>query len=400
MAVNTRSIKIAAISVLVLLLSIGGVFFSGYLIKLDKEIRSRFAGARWALPAQVYAAPQELYAGLALNARDLVHELQRLGYREDARLEMTGTYSAGAQRVDLNARGFDFWDGVQPPERLSVSFSGDVVTDITDIDKNESRDLVRLDPMLIGSIYPKQGEDRVLIKLSDVPPLLPKGLVAVEDHGFYSHSGISLKAIFRASVANLRAGHVVQGGSTLTQQLIKNFFLTSRQTWTRKFNEAFMSLLLESHYSKDEILEAYLNEVHLGQDGNRAVHGFGLGAHFYFNKPLNELRPHEIALLVGLVKGPSFYNPRRNPQRATARRNLVLGIFRDEGLITDAEYQADIQLPLGVVGGRGGGVERYPAFVDLVKRQLENDYKDEDLTNEGLRIFTTLDPRVQETLET
>ncbi|WP_028007582.1 penicillin-binding protein 1B [Solimonas flava] len=400
MAVSFRSVKIVAISALVLLLSIGGVFFAGYLIKLDREIRDRFAGARWALPAQVYAAPQELYVGLPLNARDLVHELSRLGYREDAELGMTGTYSAGAQRVDLYARAFSFWDGPQPAQKLSVTFSGDIVSAVTDASSGEARDIVRLDPMLIGSIYPKQGEDRVLVRLADLPPLLPKGLVAVEDHDFYSHSGVSLKAILRASVANLRAGHVVQGGSTITQQLIKNFFLNSRQTWNRKFNEAFMALLLESHYSKDEILEAYLNEVHVGQDGNRAVHGFGLGAQFYFNKPLNELRPHEIALLVGIVKGPSYYNPRRNPKRATERRNLVLGVFRDEGLISDADYQQYVQMPLGVVGGRGGGVERYPAFVQLVRRQLEADYKEEDLTNEGLRIFTTLDPRAQEALET
>lgn len=399
MAVNLRTLKIAAISAVVLLLSVGGALFAAYLVKLDREIRERFAGARWALPAQVYAAPQELYVGLPLNAKDLVHELQRLGYREDAQLDMTGTYVAGAQRVDLYARGFDFWDGVQAPERLSVSFSGDLVTGVTASDSGEARDIVRLDPMLIGSIYPKQGEDRVLIKLSDAPPLLAKGLVAVEDHGFYSHAGVSVKAIFRAGIANLRAGHVVQGGSTLTQQLVKNFFLSSRQTWNRKFNEAFMALLLESHYSKDEILEAYLNEVHLGQDGNRAVHGFGLGSHFYFNKPVDELQPHEIALLVGIVKGPSYYNPRRNPKRATERRNLVLSVFRDEGLISEEQYRDYSGRPLGVVGGRGGGVERYPAFVDLVKRQLEGQYKDEDLTHEGLRIFTTLDPRAQEALE-
>ncbi|NKF22560.1 penicillin-binding protein 1B [Solimonas marina] len=399
MAVNSRSIKIGVISVLVLAISIGGVLFAGYLLKLDKEIRDRFAGARWALPAQVYAAPQELYVGQGINAHDLVHELQRLGYRQDATLGNTGTYVGGAQHVDLYVRGFDFWDGVQAPERLSVDFSGDLVTALKDLDSSKDLDIVRLDPMLIGSIYPKQGEDRVLIKLSDVPPMLAKGLVAVEDHGFYEHSGISLKAIFRASIANLRAGHVVQGGSTLTQQLIKNFFLSNRQTFTRKINEALMAMLLESHYSKDQILEAYMNEVALGQDGNRAVHGFGLGSHFYFNKPLNELRPQEIALLVGLVKGPTYYNPRRYPKHALARRNLVLSVFRDEGLISDAEYKKDITLPLGVAGGRGGGAERYPAFVDLVKRQLENDYKDEDLTNEGLRIFTTLDPRVQESLE-
>lgn len=399
MAVNLRSLKIAAISVLIITLSIGAVVFAGYLIKLDKEIRERFAGARWALPAQVYAAPQELYTGLALGPKELVHELQRLGYREDPTLGMTGTYAASAQRVDLYARGFTFWDGAQSAVKLSVTFSGDMVVGVRDILGQQDKDIVRLDPMLIGSIYPKQGEDRVLVRIKDLPPLLPKGLVAVEDHGFYSHAGVSLKAIFRASIVNLRAGHVVQGGSTITQQLVKNFFLNSKQTWDRKINEAFMAMLLESHYDKDEILEAYLNEVHLGQDGNRAVHGFGLGAQFYFNKPLAELRPHEIALLVGIVKGPSYYNPRRNPKRATERRNLVLGIFRDEGLISAAEYAQYTQMPLGVVGGRGGGVERYPAFVDLVKRQLSNDYKDEDLTNEGLRIFTTLDPRAQEALE-
>lgn len=394
-----RSAKVFLVSALVLLLSVGGLLFAGYLLKLDKQIRERFAGARWALPAQVYAAPQELYAGLGLNAKELVHELQRLGYREDSRLGATGTYTASAQRVDLQARGFTFWDGPQAPQRLAVSFSGDLITAVADADSGEARDIVRLDPMLIGSIYPKQGEDRVLVKLSDLPPLMPKGLVAVEDHSFYSHSGVSLTAILRAGIANMRAGHVVQGGSTITQQLVKNFFLTSRQTWNRKVNEAFMALLLESHYSKDEVLEAYLNEVHVGQDGNRAVHGFGLGAQFYFNKPLGELRPHEIALLVGIVKGPSFYNPRRNPKRALERRNLVLGVFRDEGLIDENEYQRSVDQPLGVVGGRGGGVERYPAFVELVKRQLQRDYKDEDLTNEGLRIFTTLDPRAQEALE-
>lgn len=399
MALNRKKIWIAALSALVLLLSVALLAFAGYLIKLDREIRDRFAGARWALPAQVYAAPTELYAGLGLSSAELAHELERLGYRADPSLGSTGTYAAAPGRVDVHLRGFSFWDSVRPAQKLSVSFSGNQVSELQDLDNSQPTDIVRLDPMLIGSIYPKQGEDRVLVKLAEVPAMLPEGLVAIEDRGFYSHMGISVKGILRASIANMRAGHVVQGGSTLTQQLIKNFFLNSKQTWQRKINEAFMALLLEAHYSKQEILEAYLNEVHLGQDGNRAVHGFGLGAQFYFNKPLNELRTHEIALLVGIVKGPSFYNPRRNPIRAKTRRDLVLAVFHEEGLIDADEYQRAVEMPLGVVQGRGGGVERYPAFVELVRRQLNRQYQEADLTNEGLRIFTTLDPRAQAALE-
>jgi penicillin-binding protein 1B len=275
-----------------------------------------------------------------------------------------------------------------------------MIGDVKDLDTDADRDIVRLDPMLIGSIYPQtQGEDRVLVRLDEVPQLLRDGVIAVEDKDFYDHFGISVRGVLRAAFANLRAGRVVQGASTITQQLVKNFFLTSQRNWERKFKEVLMAGLLETHYSKDEILEAYFNEIYLGQDGNRAVHGFGLASQFYFSKPLNELRSHEIALLVGVVKGASAYNPRRKPEAALARRNLMLKVFHEEKLIDDTEYQAAIARPLGLVGGRGGGVERYPAFVELVKRQLRGQYQEVDLTGEGLRIFTTLEPRVQEVLE-
>jgi penicillin-binding protein 1B len=391
-------IRLIVISTLLLVFSIAMAGLAFYLIGLDKEVRSRFAGARWALPAQVYAAPLELYPGETLSAEALRHELERLGYRQVVTPEGPGTFAVTRDRALIHTRAFDFWDGPQPESALALSINGAGISAVNDASTGKTRDIVRLDPMLIGSIYPSQGEDRVLVKLSDVPELLPKGLIAVEDHSFYSHYGISPKAIFRASFANLKAGHVVQGGSTLTQQLVKNFFLSSQQTWRRKFNEVFMSFLLEAHFDKNEILEAYLNEVHLGQDGNRAVHGFGLGAQFYFNKPLNELRSHEIALLVGLVKGPSFYNPRRNEARALERRNLVLQIFQEEGLIDQAEYKSAIGRSLGLAN-KGKGTDRYPAFVDMVKRQLKGQYQEADLTNEGLRIFTTLDPRSQEALE-
>ena len=394
-----RKIALWLLAALVLSLSLGGVLLSGYLIKLDQDIRNRFAGARWALPAQVFAAPLELYPSLALHAGQLHAELDRLGYRAATALEGPGTYVASAKETAIATRAFQFWDGAQPALQLAVATDKTRITAVRDLEAGAPRDIVRLDPMLIGSIYPQQGEDRVLVKLSEVPPLLKDGLVAVEDRSFYGHPGLSLRAILRATLANLRAGHVVQGGSTLTQQLIKNFFLNSDQTWQRKINEAFMALLLEKHYSKDEILEAYFNEVHLGQDGSRAVHGFGLGAQFYFNKPLAELRTHEIALLVGVVKGSSHYNPRRHPQRTLERRNLVLRLFLEAKLITEIEYEDALSQPLDVAGEKKQGVARYPAFVDLVRRQLRGQYQEADLTHEGLRIFTTLDPRAQDALE-
>lgn len=395
----SRKLKTTALSAALLVAAAALIAFAAYLISLDRQIRQYFAGARWELPAQVFASPLELYTGLPMGREALQRELERLGYRAAAELQGPGTYVSGKGGLQLQSRAFQFWDATQPSLQLGIKWDDDgLVSEVFDLEAGAPRDIVRLDPMLIGSIYPRQGEDRVLVKLADVPELLPKGLIAVEDRGFYSHFGVSPKAITRATFANLRAGHVVQGGSTLTQQLVKNFFLTSKQTWQRKINEAFMAMLLELHYSKDEILEAYLNEVHLGQDGGRAVHSFGLGAHFYFNKPLGELRAHEIALLVGIVKGTSFYNPRRHPKRALERRNLVLAVFKEEGLLTAAEYNAAVDQPLGLAGSRGGA-ERYPAFVELVKRQLKGFYQESDLTSEGLRIFTTLEPRAQEALE-
>lgn len=367
---------------------------------LDKEIRSRFSSVRWTLPAQVYAAPQELYPGLNLPLDDLQHELIRLGYRSVAALEGPGSFVTREGALDIATRAFAFWDGPQTATRMLVRGGVDGLESISDLNTGKAVDLTRLDPMLIGSIYPSRGgEDRVLIRLGDVPELFVQGLLAVEDKNFYSHAGISLRGIARAGFENLTSGKVRQGASTITQQLVKNFFLTSERSFRRKFKEILMAVLLETHYSKDEILEAYLNEIYMGQDGSRAVHGFGLASAFYFNKPPAELKAHEMAMLVGIVKGPSQFDPRRHPERVRERRDLVLRIWADAGLIRPEEFDAAKAQPLGLSGTGRGGVERYPAFVQLVTRQLKDQYPDEALTSEGLRIFTTLKPRVQEALE-
>jgi penicillin-binding protein 1B len=370
-----------------------------YAIRLDGTVREKFEGKRWALPARVYARPLELYAGLPLTPDTLAAELERLKFREVSDPVRPGTYARSDGRFLVRTRPFRFWDGAEPQRFLEVGFQEGRVASLKDAGGGPDPALVRLDAALIASIYPTHNEDRVLVRSRDLPELLIDTLTAVEDRSFYSHLGVDPLAIARAMVRNLAAGTVVEGGSTLTQQLVKNFYLTHERSLSRKLNEALMAVLLELHYSKDDILEAYANEIFLGQDGSRAIHGFGLASRFYFNRSLDELGVPETALLVALIKGPSYYDPRRHPERAIERRNLVIGMLADQGVIGAEEAEAARRAPLGVneQGGRPTGV--YPAFLDLVRRQLQRDYREEDLRSEGLRIFTTLSPLVQTAAE-
>ncbi len=375
------------------------LMFSAYVYYLDVNVRSQFEGRRWAVPASVYARPLELYPGAPLGRERLLEELQALGYLRSDRPEGPGEFAAGGGKVVLATRSFRFWDGPEEARRMELRFRDGVLQEMVDLATGRSVPMARLEPRLIGKIYPAHHEDRVLVRLEEVPPGLIDALLAVEDQGFYSHHGIAPRSILRAIWANLRAGRTVQGGSTLTQQLVKNFYLTSERTLWRKFNEAIMALLLELHYDKDEILEAYLNEIYLGQDGQRSIHGFGLAARFYFGRPLQELRLSQMALLVGMVKGPSYYDPRRNPQRALQRRNLVLRLLADRGEIGLRQARAASSEPAGVVPLKVGGITPYPAFMELVRRQLYRDYRDDDLRSEGMQIFTTLDPQIQAAAE-
>lgn len=364
------------------------------LIYLDAQVRAKFEGKRWALPAKVFARPLELYPGQRLEMDALKQELKGLNYRFVRRAEQPGAVEWASSRARIYTRGFNFPDGEEPARNLLLSFDGDTLADIRGAD-GRALPLVRLEPMLIGGIYPKSNEDRDLIKLDEAPPHLAQALITVEDRAFREHWGVSFKGIARAMWVNLRAGRFVQGGSTLTQQLIKNFYLTSERTLSRKLLELPMAMLLELHYDKDEILEAYLNEVYLGQSGSRAIHGFGLASQYYFARPVQELELHQVALLAGMVKGPSWYDPRRHPERALERRNLVLQLLFEQGHISRAEYDQARQRTLGVVKQRSLHKGAFPAYLDLVKRKLREEYRDEDLSSEGLRVFTALDPLVQ-----
>ena len=375
------------------------VIFTIYVIYLDFEVRSQFDGKKWSVPARVYARPLELYVGKPLTKEQFNFELQTSGYRSTDNSISAGQYLRvdGGYRIVI--RGFDFWDGHQPPRYIEVLLDDGFVTKVTDFRDKTDIAVVRLEPAVMGRIYPAHREDRLLVKVKDVPKYLTAALIAVEDRQFYNHLGINPKAIARAMFANIRAGAVVQGGSTLTQQLVKNFFLTKKKTLIRKANEAIMSLLLEMHYEKDEILEAYLNEIYLGQDKQRAIHGFGLASRFYYDKPVYRLALSEIATLVGMVKGPSYYDPWRHDDRLKKRRNTVLNLMQEQGSITAYQSKSAKSKPLGVIRRSKIRTNNYPAYMDLLRRQLQQDYNKEDLNSDGLQIFSTFDPYVQKITE-
>lgn len=390
---SARALSILLKLALALLL-VGGLLLALYASHLDRRVQERFAGSLWALPAKVYARSLELWVGLPLSPEQLERELTRLGYYRVEGVPKPGEYRKAGVDIEVHARQARHVDGEEPERLLRIRFEGKRVAGLWDA-QGMAVDLARLEPPLIGSFYPDKQEDRILLRLQDAPPLLVQTLLAVEDQAFYEHHGVNPWAILRAMLVNLAQGEVTQGGSTITQQLAKNFFLSNERTFSRKLTELIMAIELELHYSKEQILEAYLNEVWLGQDGGRAIHGFGLASEFYFGRPLEELAPEQIALLVGMVKGASYYNPRRHPDRALARRNVVLGVMAEQGLIDEAKLDALRQRPLGVSAQAGRGQGRYPAFMQLVRRQLTQEYDEQALRTLGLRIYTTLDPEVQ-----
>jgi len=367
-----------------------------WVIYLNYQVTTEFEGRKWDLPSRVYARALEFYPGAALPVVDLEMELKASGYRASNPVSRPGQYRITGGRIDIYRRAFHFHDGAEQATHFAVRISGGKILDVTSVPDGGQLDLERLEPAEIASIYPLQKEDRSLVKITDAPQLLVTGLQAVEDRNFKHHPGVDLRGVARAVLANLRAGKAVQGGSTLTQQLVKNYFLTHDRTMARKFNEAIMALLLELHYDKSEILDAYINEVFLGQQGAYAVHGFGQASLFYFDQSLERLEPNQLALLIGLVKGASYYNPRRHPERALARRNQVLSAFAETGLLTPTEAKHQAATALGVTRAPRSRGTRYPAFVDLVRRQLAQVYREGDLKTEGLRIFTTLAPSIQE----
>ncbi len=371
---------------------------AGYMVWLDFRVTSEFSGRKWDLPSHIYARPLELFVGASVSQEELLWELDQLGYRRVGSARSAGQYSVAENRVQLFVRGFDFWDQTEQPQLLMIEFSGEQIIALNDANYR-ALGIARLEPLRIGGIFPDQVEDRLPVALGDVPPLLVATLIQVEDRAFFEHRGFSIRGIVRSALNNVVAGDIVGGGSTITQQLVKNFFVGSEQTISRKVKELLMSVLLEIHYSKEEILETYLNEVFLGQSGDRAIHGFGMASWHYFRQPLDELGPEKIALLVGMLKGPYNYNPWTRVESALARRNVVLDLMAQDGLIQAGTLTSLKQSPLGPASRPLLSLNLFPGYMHLVLDELEQEYGDLDFQSEGYDIFTSLDPWVQNQLE-
>ncbi|MGR8922016.1 MAG: penicillin-binding protein 1B [Gammaproteobacteria bacterium] len=372
--------------------------FAAYALWLDHEVARTFETRRWSLPARVFARPLELYVGAEVSRARLLEELDYLGYTRVGQPRRRGQYAAATTRVEIRTRGFRFWDFPEPARVVQVSFADGTISGLAAAD-DTALDLMRLEPAEIGRINPRRFEDRKLLAYDELPPLFVQTLIAVEDRRFAEHHGVDVFGLARAMASNLRAMRWVQGGSTLTQQLVKNFYLTRERTFARKFNEMIMAVSLELRYEKRLILETYVNEVFLGQDGDRAIHGFGLAAEFYFGRPLAELAPDEMALLIGMVKGPSVFDPRRRPGPAAERRNVVLQVMARRGLLDEDGLMALSARPIRLRARGDFAATATPAFMGLVRRQLRRDYSTEDLNTAGLNIYTTLDPALQADVE-
>jgi penicillin-binding protein 1B len=376
-------------------LALGLVIGLPMLWVLDKQVRAEFDALAWQVPTRVYARPLLLKPGLRLDAATLEIELAAAGYRKDGGGDVAGTYLRDGGRFRIGTRSFTDLDGPVPAAKLEVVLAGGKVSSVADR-RAGKLDAARIDPARIATLYGGNvQEERRIVQLTDVPPLLVQGLQAVEDRNFKHHHGIDPWGVLRAMWVNVREGELEQGASTLTQQLVRSLFLTREKRFTRKAKEAAYSLIIEARYDKRRILEAYLNQVYLGQQGNQSVHGVAAASEFWFGRELSSLRTEDMALLVGMINGPSVFEPRRKPEAAKARRDLVLSVWEELELIDAAEAKRARAAPLGVSAKPGVASNRNPAFMDLVRRQLARDYPADALRGAGLSVLTTLSPSAQ-----
>ncbi|MGF1692872.1 penicillin-binding protein 1B [Photobacterium kagoshimensis] len=367
-------------------------------IYLDTVVQNKFDGQLWNLPAVVYGRVLNLEPGQTITIDEVRRELDLLQYHKVRSPQRVGEYSSSSTRIEMIRRPFEFDNGMEGKRHVMLTFDGNQLQSIHEVGSKRQLGYLRIEPKMLGMIGATGREQRMFLPREQFPEVLVDALLVTEDRDFYQHDGVSPLAIVRALFANLKAGRTVQGGSTLTQQLAKNLFLSQEKTLWRKLREAYIALILDYRYNKDRILEAYLNEIYLGQNGGKEVHGFALGARLYFGRPLQELRIDQQALLVGLVKGPSYYNPWRNPERARQRRDLVLRLMMDNGILDGKQYELAASRSLDVQA-KPRISTRQPAYFQQLQRELKDKVGDKFTPGVGLRVFSTLDPLSQQEAE-
>ncbi|MGW8322231.1 MAG: transglycosylase domain-containing protein, partial [Thermodesulfobacteriota bacterium] len=369
---------------------------AGYLLLLDREIVSRFEGRRWRQPSKVYSDTFSLYTGGPFRGDHVQNRLRRLGYQPSKQRPLRmGEFRVGQGFLEIFLHDFLYPSGEFEGFPVRIETAEGTIKRLRDL-REPAKEIyaVDLEPELITGLFEQVWEERKLVSLSEVPEHTVDAVIAVEDHRFYEHCGLDFSSIARALLANFEAGRIVQGASTLTQQLVKNFYLTPKRTFSRKAKEALMALLLEIRYSKEQILEAYLNEIYFGQKGSQGVYGVGEASEFYFGKPVRKLTLPESAVLAGLIRSPNLYAPHKDVARIHKRRDNVLKRMWDSGMISEEQYKEATKTPVEV---RAFQPERNdaPYFVDYLVKELEKEYSLDILTSEGLLIFTTLDVEMQ-----
>ena len=373
-----------------------GVVAAAWLLQIDREVVSRFEGRRFDVPSRVFSAPLIVYPGTEWQRVDLRGWLRRLGYRdqpEGGELR-PGRYDWRPGTLRVHLRAFDHPQRPEPARELIFHLADGLIEKIEDPRSGDPAGVVVLEPEPVSAFLGEDRQQRDLVELGSVPRHLVQAVYAVEDKRFEEHHGIDPRRVVGALIANVRAGRVEQGASTLTQQLVKNFFLTPERTVKRKLREAAMALIVEARYSKPEILEAYLNEIYLGQRGSTQVHGVGEAARLYFGKGASRLSLSESALIAAIIQSPNGISPHRRGERARARRDLVLGLMLEQGRISPEDYTEARSEPLELASVTGeSGDARY--FLDALSQQLPDVYDTDVLSSEGLRIYSTLDPRIQ-----
>jgi penicillin-binding protein 1B len=387
----------AGIAFLVMVVFVTFIGFVGYTyVTITRKFDS---SRRWDLPSRVYADATPLVPGLSYPRALLEPKLNHVGYHEAAQKVATpGEYRYDGKSLEIYLQNFDYPDMEFGATPVIVDFDGSEIRAIRRLTDNVTLRGIRIEPELITSIYNNEMEDRLPVSLNAVPKQVSDAIISTEDKNFYHHEGISIRGTLAALWADIHQGSLHRGGSTLTQQLVKNLYLNPERTWRRKALEALMAILLEARYSKSEILGNYMNEIYLGQNGAVQIIGVEEASQVYFGKHVTYLTLNEAATLAGIIRSPNVLSPLKYPERAKPRRDTVLKLMLEQQKISESEYQTTLAAPLSVT--RFPRTSRSaPFFVDFVMRQLRETYPETQLKTEGLRIFTTLDTIMQRSAE-
>jgi penicillin-binding protein 1B len=355
-----------------------------------------FEVRRLSLPTRIYTDFTPLRPGVAISRDALRERLDRLGYREEEVADEPGEYSLADGVFAIQIRSFQHPQGERPVLPVRLTFDGGAIGTVQGPDGSPV-ETAALEPELLASIMGDRLENRRPVTLDQIPQHVQDAVIVTEDVRFWQHPGVDPVGIFRALFRNVRARGVAEGGSTLTQQLVKNYYLTNEQTMRRKIVEAFMSVILDAKYSKREILEAYLNDIYLGRSRSISILGVGQASRHFFGKPVSEVSIAEAALLAGVIRSPNNYSPFTAPEVAMRRRSTVLGQMLKEEKITREQYEEAMEEPLpDKPSNERTELGSVPFYVDRVMQEMRVHYGVKDVEGRGLAIYTAIDLQAQE----